>query len=165
VKYRIVKPQVASIALIFTGIGIGLPILCFLFGELWYGLIFLVVWLWGFGGALIQCLVKKVVIGDRGVEYISLIRHYEMSWADIKIIGIGYIPIKAPGRQPWIYFAADGISCPMLNARMINEKFFMVSYRYEIVIEIKKYWQNEIDGLYSESDFEKRVNKKKGFRP
>jgi len=39
---------------------------------------------------------------------------------------------------------------------MRNDKFFMVHYRGAIVDEIKKYWPKEIDGLNSDSEFERR---------
>lgn len=135
-----------------------LPIYCFILGELWYGLIFLAVWLLAFGGMVIQCLIKKVEIEKTGVKFTSLVKRYEMSWDEIKIIGIGFIPIKAPGRQPWIYFAADGVSMPMLNAKMINSKFFMVSYRKKIEDVIRIYWTGNIDGLDAISNFEKCKN-------
>ena len=84
-----------------------------------------------------------------------------MSWDEIKIVGIGYMPIKQPGRPKMIYFSADGISCPILYGRVVDKSFYMINYRKMIVEEIRKYWLKEIDGLESKSDFEKRSNMKK----
>jgi hypothetical protein len=109
----------------------------------------------------VHCFTKTIEIDRNGVNYKTFLKCFEMTWDEIKIIGIGYVPIKAPGRKPWLYFAADGISMPMLNAKMINSKFFMVSYRKEIEEEIRKYWSGDIDGLDGISDFEKRIKTKR----
>jgi hypothetical protein len=74
---------------------------------------------------------------------------YEMCWEEIKSIGIGYYPIRGQGRQPWIYFSADSIFCPVLNPKMVHEKFFMVQYRTEIIDIIRVHWRGDIAGINS----------------
>lgn len=154
-KFRVVRPDIAIVSLLFISSCSILPIFCLVIGELWYGVLFLAVWLFAFGGMVVQCVVKKIEIGMEGVQYFTLKKRYEMRWEEVKIIGIGYIPMRAPGKQPWIYFAADGISMPMLNSKMVNDKFFMVSYRKKIEESIRMYWAGNIDGLDSVSEFEK----------
>ena len=149
--FRMVKHSIAVIALAYFGIAFVVSVLIvyfnFIDSMIIVECVLLLLGLCAFAGTIHQCLIKRIVIGETGVEYFTLTKHYTMSWAEIKIIGIGYIPIKAPGRPPWVYFAADGIACAMLNAGSINDKYFMVHYRQAIVDEIKKYWSGEILGL------------------
>lgn len=160
-KFSMVKPSIAVMSLLFIGVMLIVPIYILYLGELLYGVIFLAVWLFTFGGMFIQCILKKIEIGEKGVKFTSLTKKYEMSWNEIRIIGIGFIPIKAPGKQPWIYFSADGLSTPMLSGNLINDKFFIVSYRKKIEDAIRMYWTDNIDGLDNTSDFEKRMNTKR----
>ena len=160
-KFRIVKPRTAIMVLLFFGAMVILPVLFFVMGELGYGFIFLAVWLASFGILVEQCLVKRIEIRESGVRYITLFKSYEMSWEKIKIVGIGYVPMKMPGRKPWIYFAADGISMPMLFANMVGSEFFMVSYCKKVEDAIRMYWTENIDGLDDISDFEKRSDTKR----
>jgi len=159
--FRVVKPGFTVLFMIVFGATIVLPVIMFLWTSVWYGLFFLAIWAMGYALIINQCLIKRIEIDKSGVAYKTLTKNYKMSWDEIKIVGFGYLPIKAPGAKPWIYFAADGVSCPVLNAAMVNDKYFMVNYRQKIVDEIRKYWLKEIDGLDSESDFEKRFKPKR----
>ena len=154
-KFILLHPSIAIFGLIIFGLGSLLPIWLIIEGVSGYGLIILLITICGYGVIIHETLVKKVVIDEYGVKYITLRKRYEMTWDEIKIVGIGYIPIKTPGRKPWVYFAANGISFPMLHAKMINEKFFMVGYRKKVEDEIRKYWTQKIDGLDDISEFEK----------
>jgi len=156
-----IKPSMTIICLSFFGSGITLPIMGFVLGELWSATFFLIIWLWCIGLMANHCLINRIILDESGIEFISFTKRYKMRWDEIKIIGIGYIPLKQVGRPPWIYFAANGVSYPLLSAEMRNDKFFMVHYRKAIVDEIKKYWSKEIDGLNSESEFERRNKPRK----
>jgi len=150
-----IKPRIAILALTFFGVGIFLPILGVVMRELWYALFFLLIWLFGFVPMVIQCLVKRIVIDASGVEYITLTKRYKMSWDEIQMVGVGYVPLKRPGSPRWIYFSAIDVSLPLLSAGIINDKYFMVHSRETLIDEIKKYWSREIDGLNAESEFER----------
>ena len=94
-----------------------------------------------------QCLVKRIVICASGVEYKSLTKRYKMSWNEIKIVGVGYTPLKRPGSPQWVYFSAHDVSLPLLNTGLIGEKYFMLHSRKSLISEIEKYWSEKIDGL------------------
>jgi len=159
-SFYIVKPSHIVISLTYVGCLAFLPIIMFITGAFWYGVIFLIIWLFSFLGMLYQCLFRKIYISDCGVKYKTLFKSYEMTWDEIKIVGIGYIPIKAPGRKPWIYFSDQPVSIPMLSPRSFNKKFYMVSFRQKIIDEIKKHWDMGIDGFDFTTDFEVRMKKK-----
>jgi hypothetical protein len=144
-----VKPKIAILSLLFYGIMIILPAFLFYIGELLAGFVAMATWVFVFGGMIIQCVVKRVEIGEEGVKYITTSSSYKMRWDEIKTIGIGYIPYRAPGRPPWIYFSAEDSFMPMLSANLVNSKFFIVHYRKELECAIKLHWKKGIVGLDS----------------
>jgi len=154
-SFKMVKPSHSVLALLFFGLGLILPIALLLSGEILSGIAFLILFLSVLSAMIERCLFRNIKICEKGITYIRLNKQNFMGWDEIKIVGIGYIPIKAPGKNPWLYFATDGVSCPMLNGRMVNEKFFMVSYRKSVEVAVRLYWKNDIDGLDGKSDFEK----------
>jgi len=160
-KFRVVKTHVAVMALIFVGIFVFMPVIFYL-GELFWAIpLSVLLWLFVIVHMVNNCVIKSLIISENGVKHIDLFKKYEMSWDEISIVGIGYIPIKAPGRPAWICLAADGVSCPMLNARMVNEKFFIIHHRKEVEEAILMYWKERIDGLNGPSDFEVLTKTKK----
>jgi len=106
-------------------------------------------------------LIKSIRICENGVTYISLRKHYFMKWEDIKIVGLGYMPIKRSGASSWIYFATDGVSFPVLYGRKAEEGFLMIMYRKKVEKTIRLYWKGSIDGLDSISNFEKHLKPKR----
>ena len=154
--FKMVKPSITILAFEFTGSSVLLPMLGIFMRDFWLTLITMFLWLFALGLVAVQCIAKRTVIDPTGVEYITLTKRYKISWQEIKIVGVGYIQFKRPGSPMWIYFSGLEVSLPMLNANTIGEKYFMVHSRKAIIAEIEKYWTGGIDGLYSESDFEKR---------
>jgi len=95
-----VKPSITIICLVFLGSGIILPVMGFVTNHLWFATLSLIIWLWGFGGMAIHCLINRIILDESGIEYMSFTKRYKMSWDEINIIGIGYIPMKQVGRPP-----------------------------------------------------------------
>jgi len=96
-----------------------------------------------------NCVIKSVIINANSIVYTGIRKRYIMSWEEINTIGIGYVPVKALGGPPWIYFSADGYFSPALDPKMVNEKFFMVRYRKEIEDAVRLYWKGDIAGINS----------------
>jgi hypothetical protein len=141
-QLSLILPIVIILALTFPMI-----ILLLYYGRWDVALILLIPLLLLFSIFAYLLFARKVVIGENGIEYLERNKHYKMSWHDIKTIGIGYYPRKAPGRPPWIYFSVDSFANPKLSGKMSNE-FIMAHYRKEIITEISKYWSCEIHGLH-----------------
>ena len=161
-KFRVIRPLYSIISLSFFMVMFLAAILMLFFEEtLIIGIVTVVLFLIVSYSMIDSFLVRSIVINEYGVEYISIKRKFVMKWDEIKIIGLGYVPIKGPSKKPWIYFAADGISMPMLNAKMVNDKFFMVTYSKKIEDAIRMYWTGNIDGLDSMSEFEMLYKTKK----
>ena len=95
-----------------------------------------------------NCIVKSIVISENGVKYISLFKNYEMTWEEIKVIGITYIPARGSGRPPWLYLAADLLP----NTKSINKRYFLIHYRKDVEQAIRMYWDKEIWGIGSVND-------------
>jgi hypothetical protein len=146
-SFFVVRPSHTVLALLYFGSMIILPVILLRNGLLGYGFIFFVLWFAAFFGMVHHCLFRKIIVSAYGIKYKTLFKSYEMTWQEIKRIGLGYIPFKTPGRKPWIYFSDVPVSMPMLTARSINKKFFMISYRQKIIDEVRKYWDYGIDGL------------------
>ena len=152
-KFRMVKPLYSAIALAFFGIMPIWPMVFIILGGnikiMATGAVLSALGLVVLCATIERCLFRWILICEEGVAYIRLRKSSFMAWDEIKIVGMGYIPIKAPGRPPWLYFSAHGIPCPMLNARMINDNFFMINYRKEVEDAIRLYWKAAIDGIDS----------------
>jgi ABC-type nickel/cobalt efflux system permease component RcnA len=146
-SFSIIKPKYAVIAITFLST-LGFAHIVTLINEFsWIVFTSFVIWIFVFIWMLYRCLFKKIILDEHGVRYKDFRKCYEMAWDEVKIVAIGYIPMKAPGRPAWIYFAADGVYCPMLSARGVNDKFFMVHYRRKVEHAIRLYWKSDIHGL------------------
>ena len=149
IKFTVVSPKNRLLALIFIGGALIFPVNLLRISIL-HGSFFLV--LWGgifFFSVIHQCFIKSIEISSKGVRYSTLFKTMEMTWDEIAIIGIGYVPIKGPGKKPWIYFSGDRVAISTLTPRLVNERFYIMNYRQSVIDEIRKYWQNNIVGLDS----------------
>jgi hypothetical protein len=164
--FRIANPIKPIVFFLFLGSAtLFVPILAFSQRELVWGLVFLAPYGWFLfilGRVAVLALVSRLVIGEGGVESITLKKRCKMSWDEIHVVGIGYDgSYKYPWKPRMIYFSADGISAQMIFAEMVNDRFFVIDYRHRIVDEIRKSWPYEIDGLDNISHLEKLIKHKK----
>lgn len=148
-RFNVINPVYGVIGSIFFSLILfALPVIILLVGYTLYGIGSLLI------GAIIfffasihHFFIKKIEVNSKGVTYSTLFKKVEMTWNEIGLIGIGYVPIRGPGKKPWIYFSADPVAISALTPHMINERFFMMNYRENVIAEIKKYWHKEIVGL------------------
>jgi len=146
--FRVVKPLVAFIFISLMGALIFLPVIGVLAGNLWFTILFLLIWLASLWTAVDLCIFRWIIISEKGIVYKELSKHYEFSWDDLKTIGIGYVPMKRLGSIPWLYFTTEEFSCPILHGRKMTSDFIMVHYRKKILAEIKKYRKNDIADIH-----------------
>jgi len=88
-------------------------------------------------------LLKRVIINESGVIFKTPSSQKQILWSDMKCIGVPRIRSRAGNR--WIYFTSQEMH-PVLyvDASMINNDFFVVSYRKSIIKAITTYWRSGI---------------------
>jgi len=87
---------------------------------------------------------RKIIISERGVEYLTSLRQYHMSWDEIQ--EIGFIFYSTIGRYPKTYFISnDNVNEFNYKSAKISKTYFKMAYRKEAVDEIKKYWHHPIN--------------------
>ena len=162
-KEPIIKPSISIKVFFFVTFGIGaflVPALLPCVEEAALFFLVVVIFLCCSCPLLVNCFIKRLVIGESGVEYKSVITHYKMRWDEIKVIGIGYVPGRGVSLTQWIYIKSGSVSYPTLRIDRINRKLFIIQYRHKIIDEIVKYWPKEILGLCSETNYSKRCQKR-----
>ena len=147
--FNAIRTRYAVFSLSFFGCGSVLPIILLFFDESRItGMILLPLFLCTGYYMIDAFMFRKMHICSKGVTYTSLRKRYFMKWSDIEMIGICYIPTRAPGRPPCIYITADQIP----TSRAINERYFLIHYRKDVEQAIRMYWDKDIWGIGSVSD-------------
>ena len=123
--------------------------LCIEVGPVWSAILWLLLWLYTMLCMINDCLVKSIILNEKTISYVDMFKKYEMPWEEIKLIGIGYYPIRGRSNLPWIYFSADGYFSPALIQKKVNNRFFMAHYRKEIEKTVRQYWKGDIAGINS----------------
>lgn len=145
--FRVVRPINSTVALVFFGMCGMAPLFILLNGFILIGALLLMIWGATFFGIIEHCLIKRVEIDEKGIKYITLMKVYEMKWQEINMIGVAYMYTKRPGNKPWIYFSGNRVIMPILSPVMVNERFFIVHCRKQIIDAIRKFWPHEILGM------------------
>jgi len=158
-KLMVFKPVSSIIFIIVLGIVCIIPwlLLFFGWGEI-TGILarlfligYAILGLTFYCSALLKSLHEHMIINEKGVAYIAFRKHHFMTWEEIKVVGIG--KMARPGGPKWLYISAASIPLPILDARMENEKFFMVHYRKKVEKAIRIYWNGPISGIDFISDY------------
>lgn len=95
----------------------------------------------------------KFYIDNRGVKFGKRGQIFELKWEDIKAIGLTRNKYADINKNSFFYF--DGRECnenlyryEELDVKQYNYKYFGVQYRKNIADEIRKYWDEPIQGIY-----------------
>lgn len=91
----------------------------------------------------------RFYIDDKGVKFIKRNQTFELKWEDIKTIDLKNN--NKPGsisKYSFISFnCRENNHTQDLDVKHYNEKYFGVQYRKRIADEIKKYWDEPIQGI------------------
>lgn len=91
----------------------------------------------------------RFYIDDKGVKFIKRNQTLELKWEDIKTIELKNN--NKPGSiNKYSFICFDGTEqsrAHELDVKHYNEKYFAVQYRKKISNEIRKYWDEPIQGL------------------
>ena len=145
-SFSYVNPKFVAIYLIAT-LPIALVSIFLLWiGEIIPGLIF--------GAISIACIyiiirlliLRKIIITDEGITHKTSSSEKSMQWSEVKSIGVSKVRDSAGYR--WMYFTSHEVPhMEYVDASMVCDTFFIVSYRPSIVNLVKTYWNSEIEGV------------------
>jgi len=89
-------------------------------------------------------VIRKVIISERGVEYITPLKRYLISWDEMQDVGV--LPFVA-GRNHVFYFTSiNPDELDHYNVKL-SGRYFRMIYRKKAEEEIKKYWHRPIKKL------------------
>lgn len=92
-------------------------------------------------------------IDETGVTLIfSRSKKYHLQWKEINVIGLARNRYAAINKHCFIYFDGRDIDnlfrMVFYNFKDYNNKYFGVQYRKKVADEIRKYWDEPIQGIY-----------------
>jgi len=152
--FRVVRPKIIVIALIFFSLSLPIPVFSLLYIDAWYFTLLLMVMFYGAYGIILHTyVVRRIKITESGLEYHALFTFKKWSWNEILFIGVGWYPIRRAGVPLWIYFTKD---CDPEGYFANSSAFLRVHYRKAIIAEIQKYWTREIAGLQQVDEWLKK---------
>jgi hypothetical protein len=111
------------------------------------GTIMVIVSIVGIRMMILDFLWRIFEIGPEGVKFSTRKQEYQLSWEEIRTIGI-IDAQRGPRGIPCIYFSTRDQVVPCVSAEMLNESFLMVNYRRKIFKEVLRYWPYEIENNY-----------------
>jgi len=144
-KFNVIKTYPIIASFIITSLGLVFSV-NFLRERLWvFGFVFLVVSLTCLVLWVLFFLLRKVIIDNQGVKYVTAFKRYEMKWDEIKSIGYLSAAYKA---TPTIYFTTYDaterneihFNQPVRSLFKASNRYFKMAYREKAEKEIMKYW-------------------------
>jgi len=146
--FRVVKLRYVIISITATSLVIFMPIIGIVEGMWLYASVSAILWLCVLGAAIEYFIIRRIVITAQGVEYKSLMRHYEFGWDNIKTISIEYYPMRGEGRPAWICFSTKEYPNHIpYEEKEVHKKPIVAHFRPKLINEVKKYWKQDIYGL------------------
>ena len=148
--FRVVRPKMVIINLLFYGMGPAMAIAVISMSSFsWYDPIPLVIFSLMFSGFFYffhYCVIRRIVINERGLEYHTLFKVVRKSWDEIDRIKIseGFMKRGSMGNPLFIIFYEKKDPDESFK---YSDGFIDVHYRKKIVTELLKYYDKKIIGI------------------
>jgi len=145
-SFSYISLKIVTVYLIVFSPGILLSILTFWAGRVEIALCLLIPSLFAMYLIIRLLVLRRIIIDEKGVVFKTPSTKQQIMWSDIKSIGVSDRRDRAGIK--WIYFTSQKVP-PLLyvEAKMISNGFFAVSYRKSIIKAVRQYWHSEIDGI------------------
>ena len=142
--FRVARPSIAAVMLIFPGVFFVFPVIFYVVGERGAALGFLVVGLLFIFMWVKDYIVKRLVVDATGVELITLTTRRKMAWGEIKVICFGYYR-RQDGTVRYVCIDGENdYPRTLIDFTHNSDKIFIAQHRKALEDEINKHWPRGI---------------------